>query len=82
MSEPPINNGVQSVAVSAAREKLARAGQRIWGDDPDALRTEIWMRIPPISESSPSRVRRARRQQTGLPPMALVPSSHRQRTMV
>ena len=78
----PVDDGVQSVAASAAREELARAEQRIWGDNPDALCTEIRMRIPPISESSPSRVSGATRQRTGLPPMALVPSSRRQRTMV
>ena len=44
----PVDDGIRSVAASAAREELARADQRIWGDDPDALRTEIWMRIPPI----------------------------------
>ncbi len=78
----PVDNGVRSVAAFAAREELARAEQRIWGDDPDTLRTEIRMRIPPISEFSPSQVSGAMRRRMGPPPMALVPSSRRQRTMV
>ena len=32
----PVNNGVQSAAASANREMLARAEQRIWGDNLDA----------------------------------------------
>ena len=67
----PVNDSVQSIAASAAWVELARAERRIWGDDPDALRTEIRMRILPISESSPSRVSGATRRQTGPPPMAL-----------
>ena len=78
----PFDDGVQSVALSAAWEELARAERRIWGDDPDALCTEIWMRIPPISESSPSWVSGATRRRMGPPPMALIPSSRHQRTMV
>ena len=61
----PVNKGVRSVDMSAAREELARAEQRIWGDDPDALHTEIRLRIPPISESSPSWVSGATRRRTG-----------------
>jgi hypothetical protein len=82
LATTPVDNSVRSVAASAAQEELARAEQMIWGDNPDALRTEIWMRSPPISESSPSRVSGATRRRTGPPPMALVPSSCRQRTMV
>ena len=78
----PVNDGVRSVAVSAAREELARAERRIWGNDPDSLRTEIRMRIPPVSESSPSRVSGTTWRRMGPPPMALVASSRRQRTMV
>ncbi len=44
----PVNDGVRSVAASDAPEELARAEQRIWGDNLDALRTKIPMRIPPI----------------------------------
>ena len=78
----PVDDGVRSVAVSAAREDLTKAEQRIWGDDPDALRREIWMRIPPISESSLSQVSGATRRRTEPLLMVLVPSSRRQRTMV
>ena len=78
----PVDDGVRSVAASAAREELARADRRIWGDDLDALHAEIRMRIPPISESSPSRVSGATRRRMGPPPMTLVPSSRRQWTMV
>jgi hypothetical protein len=78
----PVDDGIRSVAPSAAREELARAERMIWGDNLDALRTEILMRIPPISESSPSRMSGATRRRTRLLPMALVPSSRRQRTMV
>jgi hypothetical protein len=77
----PVNDGVRSVAASATREELVRAEQRIWGDDPGALHMEIRLRIPPISESSPSRVSGSTRRRTGLPPMVLVPSSRRQWTM-
>ena len=78
----PVDDGVRSIAVSAAREDLTKAEQRIWGDDPDALRREIWMRIPPISESSLSQVSGTTRRRTEPLLMVLVPSSRRQRTMV
>ena len=77
-----VNDGVRSVSASATQEELARTEQWIWGDDSDTLHAEIQLRILPISESPPSRVSGATRRRTGPPPMALLPSSRHQRTMV
>ena len=77
-----IDDGAQSVTASAAREELARAEQRIWGDDPDKPsygdpdEDRAHLGIPP------SRKSRATWRRTGLPPMVLVPLSCRQWTMV
>ena len=43
----PINDGVQSAATSTNREKLARAEQRIWGNNLDALGPPMSWHPPP-----------------------------------
>ena len=78
----PVDNGIQSAAASANREELGRAEQRIWGDNPDALRPPMQMGIPSVLASSPFRVSGAAWQWTGPPPMALVLTSCCQWTMV
>ena len=77
-----IDDGILSAATSTAQKELARAQRRIWGDNPDTLHPPMRMGTPPILASSPSRASGATWQQTGLPLMALVRASCRQRTMV
>ena len=48
----PVNDGIQSAVASANWEKLARAEQRIWGDNLDALCLPMSKHPPP-----PRRVR-------------------------
>ena len=77
-----VDNGIRSAAASAAGEELARAEQKIWGDNPAPHCPPMRMGIPPILAFSSSQASGAARWRTGLPPMALVPASCRQQTMV
>ena len=49
----PVNDGVQSATTSADREKLARAEQRIWGDNLDALHPPMSRHPPPPGQARP-----------------------------
>jgi hypothetical protein len=48
-----VNDGVQSTAASTDREKLARAEQRIWGDNLDALHLPMSRHPPPPGRARP-----------------------------